>query len=219
MTGADLFQGIRTILRDTGYGTYSDGRVYAPEEIALALTTARTDALRYLYGVFAIIGTVPNYQGYNAQMSGGGLPPARARITLSKLLRTVALAASPQAAPTVMWKIECAIDGNGKFIHPEPPLLGEVLATNPYQTQLYMRSGNIYCTNIPSTMYYWAECTTAIGDNGTDLSTGTSGLPDSFYNAIKYLACANLVRKERREDEDRYKILISTFMSRLSSLA
>lgn len=216
MTGADLFQGTRVILRDTGYGTYSDGRAYAPAEIASALTAARMDSLGYLYGAFAIIGGVPNFAGYNAQMAGGGLPPVRARVTTTKLLHTVNFTIAGQAVPDDFWKIECGVASGPKYIHAEPPKLGQALGTNSFQSQVYTQGGKFYGT--PCQVYYWAVCTTPIADDGTDLRSGAYGLPDGFYHAVKYLACANLIKKERAENKERFELLMNTFMRRLASL-
>lgn len=216
MTGADLFEATRVVLHDTSYGTFSDTRMYAPSEIGNALTAARGDACRYLYGVFAIIGTTPNLMGYNAAMAGGGLPPARARITLGKLLHSVAFSGTPTNVPADFWKIECGLAPNGKYIHPEPPPIGAVLGTNAYQTQVYAQGGKFYGN--ACTIYYWILPTTTIADNATDLASTADGLPDAFYHAVKFLAAANLVKKERAENEDRYKLLMQMSMHRLSTL-
>lgn len=216
MTGAQLVRGVRVPLHDTEYNVASDGRMYSSDEISRALTTARTDTIKYLFSAFEIIGTRQTYSDYTTQLSGRGLPPARARITLSNLLRTVAITTNPQSQPADFWKIECGVAGDGSYIHTEPPFLGDPLALNAYQTQIYARNGQIY--GPACTLYYWSICTIAIGDDGTDLASGVGGLPDSFYNTIKYLACANLVKKERAESEDRYKFFMQLFTRRLGTL-
>lgn len=216
MTGAELIRSVRVILHDTEYNVASDGRVYSDEEISRALLSARTDTIKYLYASFEIIGSRNSFADYTKELAGGGLPPVRPRITMSNLLRSVVFAGNGQAQPVDFWKIECGVTAGGAYVHAEVPLIGDPMATNAFNTQVYARSGHFYGT--PCTLYYWALCTVDIANNGTDLSNSTGGMPDGFYNTVKYLACANLVKKERAESEDRYKYLMQIFIRRLQSL-
>lgn len=215
MVGADLIKSVRVVLRDDDYQTSSDGRFYATEEIRRALIMARAEGLKYIYGAFEILGVARSFAEYNSKLVGSSMPPTRARITANKLLLNAALAGSPQAAPQDFWKLECGTTGAGKYIPQEVPFLGDPLTSNSWNSGIYARGGNIYGTLC--TFYYWALCTNDMGD-ATNLTTGTGGMPDAFYNAIKYLAVANLIKKEKVETEDRYKFFTNLFMRRISTL-
>jgi hypothetical protein len=218
MLGADLIQSCRVCLHDTDYQTSTDGRQYADEEIRRALIMARAEGLKYIYGAFEILGTVRSFAEYNNKMLvGPSMPPTRARITVNKLLIGVASTGSPMNVPLDFWKLECALDSTGRYIPQIPAVIGDPLTPNIWNSGVYGSGGKIYGVSAGGFIYYWSLCSNDMG-NATDLATGVGGMPDAFYHAIKYMAIANLIKKERVETEDRYKFFMNLFMRRISTL-
>lgn len=218
MTGSALIQSCRVLLHDTDYQTQTDGRMYADEEIRRALITARAEGLKYIYGAFEILGTARSFADYSSRMlSGPSMPPVRARITVGKLFVQGVSGTNPMTAPADFWKLECALSADGHYVPQVPAAIGDPMRPNIWSSGIYGSGGQLFGAPAGGLFYYWSLCTNDMG-NATDLATGAGGMPDAFYHAIKYMAVANLLKKEKVENEDRYKFFMNLFMRRLSTL-
>lgn len=179
------------------------------------MVRARQDTLQALFGLADVLGFRPNWAAYNRALYGGSVPPVRARMTLSGLLKTVAYAAPGQAVPDGFWRIECGMDASNKYVPTEPSFLGDPMS-GIYNTAVYVRGQRFFgplCT-----VYYWILPTTTIDDDATDLNAGTTPLSDAFYETALYRGLSYLLAKERAENVRRIAITERIYKRRLQTL-
>lgn len=215
MTGSQLITAVRRIVRDSAVGTSTAARFYTNDEIIAALVTARQEAASELLDRGRPLTTHTSLQEY-ASSEAPGFPISIPRLTLCGLFKQVAFAGDGQIVPVDFWRLENGVTDDSQYIKAGVAPLSTGMLAATWERSVYVSNNAFYGT--PCTVFYWANPTTTIADNGTDLNAGTTPLPDSFYNAVSYLALVTLMSKERGDAENRIKMAMEVYKDRIGSL-
>lgn len=205
MTGNELITFVRIILRDTGRGVATTARMYSDDDIISSLYDARASLCRAMIEARSIseIGNVVKMR-----------QPFYPRFSLTKLLKTVVVAATAQSVPDDFWKLEGGeVVSTGQYVQIEEAFVADSLQ-GAYATYLYTRNGKFYATPTPITAYYWALPQTAFA--ATDVLL--TDFPNGMYYTMAYLAARSLLMLERADSLARFQYAEEQFNDRLSSL-
>jgi hypothetical protein len=213
MTGASLIGRLRSLARDADRGASTAARFYSTDEIVTALTKARSDCIGALFDIsdLAPHRSLTEY----LDVAGSAVPIQRPRITLSGLLRSVAYTASAQAVPADFWRIEYGSSITDGYVKGDVAAMAEPMQ-NTWEKSVYVKNGAFYGTLC--TVYYWANPTTTITDDATDLNAGDTPLNDAFYNTVLFRGLAYLIAKERGDKDSRVQLALKSYTKRLASL-
>ena len=134
----------------------------------------------------------------------------RARITVNQLLKTCP--ATPRSPmPDDFWMLECGVKANGYYV-PRVDIAIGVGYSGTGHDEVWIQGQQFWGNAV--TALYWAKPTVPIvntADTLTDFS-------DSFYHAVKTLACRELIVNEQSDNADRWKYFTELLTTKIKTL-
>lgn len=207
MSGAEIIDTMRELLGDTDRGRLTPAfGYYKDSSILAAVTSARMFTYCQLVQKFKQQRRVPS--------TSIDLYSNTARIAIGRMLRTAPAASGATIgvdAPDDFYVLECGQLSTGKYVPAFDVFSGERMRNTMMQT-IYARGGRFY--GAAATAVYWASPSEVLDSSPTQLTE----FSDAFYDAIKYLAVANLLQQEQASSLPRYNFYLKEYARRVMYL-
>lgn len=205
-TGAELIASVRELLHDALRGKLVATYHYPTASIANALMSASKFTYCELVMKYKATRHMPS-----ADLDFYRLSP---RMTIGRLIQLTAAASGSTSGANVppdYYRLECGLMLDDTYVPAYDVFSGERMRDRSPRT-IFARGGKFF--GIADIAVYWAFPTEPIADSSTLLVE----FPATYYNAIKYLACANLLAQEQQSNMPRYTFFLHEYARRVQSL-
>ncbi|MBU6231343.1 hypothetical protein KGP36_01640 [Patescibacteria group bacterium] len=195
MSGSDILNLLRVLLRDTSRGMATTATFYEDDVLLRALNIAQQEV------ALALIQREP-----------------RADITVSRLLKAdnAATAGFPgSAVQSDFWFLECGyfVDGEGRTQYvPAKSMEYGMRSQYTYQNYVFVQAGHYYGSGFTNILY-WRLPTTIV-----PTITPMTDFADAFYHVVKTKAAIDLLAQDDHDALDRWNALNSDFEKAIATL-